>query len=275
MTPLPPLKDVIARYGVDAKKSLGQHFLLDGNVTAKIARINGSLSALNVIEIGPGPGGLTRALLEAGAKHVHAIEKDARCVAALAELQKAYPQLHVIEADALAVDLPQRTPAPRAVIANLPYNIGTALLLQWLKEIAENPQCYAFLTLMFQKEVAERIAAAPGGKAYGRLSVLAQWLCRVQPAFDLPPGAFSPPPKIHSSVIVLTPRPEPLSPAARPMLEKVLAAGFGQRRKMLRASLRPLGGEALLTAAGIDPQRRPEQLSVEEWCRLAAMVKNI
>lgn len=284
---LPSLPDTIARYGLAAKKSLGQHFLLNEAITARIAQAAGDLPEVNVIEIGPGPGGLTRALLAAGARAVYAVEKDARCVAALAELQAAYPgKLHIIEGDALEVDLPAHVPPPRKIVANLPYNAGTAMLLKWLEEMAGKrpeagggsdapsplpPSLYASLTLMFQREVAERIAAAPGGGDYGRLSVFAQWLCDVQPGFVLPPGAFSPPPKVHSAVITLTPRPAPLFAARKEVLERVLAAAFGQRRKMLRQSLKSVHPrpEELLAAAGIDGTRRAETLSVEAFCRLA------
>lgn len=273
---LPPLKDIITRHGLSAKKSLGQHFLLDEHITDKVARLGGDITKLNIIEIGPGPGGLTRSLLKAGAQAVYAVEKDSRCIAALTELQEAFSdRLHILEADALAVKLTERVPTPRAIIANLPYNVGTALLLQWLEEIAHDAQRYAFLTLMFQKEVADRIAAAPGSKEYGRLSVLSQWLCRVEHGFDLPPGAFSPPPKVYSSVIKLTPRAEPLFAANRSALETATAAGFGQRRKMLRQSLKSVLGaqaEAILTRIGIDPTARAEQLSVEQWCAVARAI---
>jgi len=271
LPPLPPLKDLIARHGLNTKKSLGQHFLLDENICARIAHCAGDVAGCTVIEIGPGPGGLTRALLQAGAKQLIAIEKDQRCVAALSELKESFPQLAVIEADALEADLPTLSPAPRKVVANLPYNVGTALLIKWLDDIHVDPQAYQSLTLMFQREVAGRIMAEPGSKDYGRLSVISQWLCETAHHFDLPPGAFSPPPKIHSSVITLVPRPKPLYPADKTALERVVAAAFGQRRKMLRQSLKTLNvdTEALLKAAGIDGTRRGETLSVEEFCRLA------
>ena len=268
---LPTLHETIVRHGLQPKKALGQHFLLDENITGKIARAAGGLAGVNAIEIGPGPGGLTRALLAGEALAVHAVEKDARCMQAMAELQAAYPgRLHVLEADALTVALPALVPAPRAIVANLPYNVGTALLLRWLNEIHADAGAYRSLTLMFQREVAERIAAAPGGKEYGRLSVLAQWLCEVEHLFDLPSGAFSPPPKIYSSVICLTPRPAPLRAVSKEALERVLAAGFGQRRKMLRQSLKSIPGAlAALEKSGIDPTLRAENLSVEQWCGVA------
>ncbi|MGE0714450.1 MAG: 16S rRNA (adenine(1518)-N(6)/adenine(1519)-N(6))-dimethyltransferase RsmA [Alphaproteobacteria bacterium] len=266
MTALPPLREVIARHGLGARKGLGQHFLLDLNLTRRIARAAGDLSQGTVIEIGPGPGGLTRALIECGAREVVAIERDDRCAAALAEIADACPgRLRVVMADALAIDPVAITDAPRRIVANLPYNISTALLLRWLDHIGD----YAGLTLMFQKEVAERLLAAPGDAAYGRLSVIVQWLCRVQRLFDVPPSAFVPPPKVVSSVIGITPCGSPAAPADRALLERVTQAAFGQRRKMLRAALRPLGGEALLDAAGILPTRRAEELSVAEFCALA------
>jgi 16S rRNA (adenine1518-N6/adenine1519-N6)-dimethyltransferase len=265
MTDLPPLREVIQRHGLMARKSLGQHFLLDGNLCARIARCAGDLRDARVIEIGPGPGGLTRALLAAGAL-VHAVEMDSRCIAALGELGEAYPgRLTVVEGDALETDLPGLAPAPRRIVANLPYNVSTALLLLWLGEIRE----YASLTLMFQKEVADRLTAEPGTKAYGRLSVLTQWLCQVRPEFNIDRRAFTPPPQVMSTVVTLIPRPEPLAPADRTALEKVTATAFGQRRKMLRASLKPIGLADRLAELGIDPEARAETLSVEEFCILA------
>ncbi|MCC7274021.1 MAG: 16S rRNA (adenine(1518)-N(6)/adenine(1519)-N(6))-dimethyltransferase RsmA [Alphaproteobacteria bacterium] len=267
--PLPPLREVIARHGIGARRGLGQHFLLDLNLTRRIARAAGDLTAVTVIEIGPGPGGLTRALLECGARHVVAIERDERCAAALAEIAAAYPgRLQIVMGDALGIDPVALTAAPRRIVANLPYNVSTALLLRWLDRIGE----YDGLTLMFQKEVAERLLARPGDAAYGRLSVIVQWLCTVQRLFDVPASAFVPPPKVVSSVVGIVPRPQPLAPARRAVLERVTQAAFGQRRKMLRASLRPLGGEALLARVGIQPTRRAEELSVEEFCALARAV---
>ncbi|MEO5337612.1 MAG: 16S rRNA (adenine(1518)-N(6)/adenine(1519)-N(6))-dimethyltransferase RsmA [Magnetospirillum sp. WYHS-4] len=265
MTDLPPLREVIRRHDLMARKSLGQHFLLDGNLCARIVRAAGTQEGETVIEIGPGPGGLTRALLAAGAR-VHAIEMDRRCMAALAELGEAYPaRLTVVEGDALEIDLPGLAPAPRHIVANLPYNVSTALLLRWLGEIG----AYASLTLMFQKEVADRLAAPPGSKAYGRLSVMTQWLCDVRAEFNIDPRAFTPPPKVMSTVVTLTPRPAPLAPASRAALEKVTAAAFGQRRKMLRASLKGIGLADRLSNLGIDPEDRAENLPVEAFCALA------
>ncbi len=269
---LPPLKDVIHAHGLLTRKSLGQHFLLDANICARIADAARIGAGDTVIEIGPGPGGLTRALLKTPAARVIAVEKDARCIAALEELKAVYGErLSVIEADALECDAESLCAAPRRIVSNLPYNVGTPLLIGWLKTVARDGGAFASMTLMFQKEVALRIAAQPNSKEYGRLSVLAQTLCDVHRHFDLPPGAFHPPPKVESSVITLTPLPAPRFPVDVKVLERVLAAGFNQRRKMLRASLKSLGAdtEALLAQASIDGTRRAETLSVEEWCRLA------
>jgi 16S rRNA (adenine1518-N6/adenine1519-N6)-dimethyltransferase len=258
---------VIARYGLGAKRALGQHFLLDLNLTRRIARAAGDLTRGTTIEIGPGPGGLTRALLEAGARVV-AIERDERCLPALAEIAAAFPgQLEVRHADALAVEAHRIGDGPRRIVANLPYNVATPLLLGWLAHAT----AFESLTLMFQKEVVERLAAAPGSDDYGRLSVAAQWRCVVTRRFDIAPQAFTPPPRVVSSVVSLIPRPEPLAPADPRALERVVAAAFGQRRKMLRQSLRSLGGDAapLLAAAGIDATRRAETLSIEEFAALA------
>jgi 16S rRNA (adenine1518-N6/adenine1519-N6)-dimethyltransferase len=258
---------VIARHGLAARKSLGQHFLLDLNLTARIARAAGDLATGTTIEIGPGPGGLTRALLAQGAT-VIAVERDARCIEALRELGAAYPgKLTIIEGDALEVDVHALGTAPRRIVANLPYNVATAMLLQWLA----HAQDFASMTLMFQKEVALRLVAAPREPAYGRLAVAAQWRCRVRRLFDIAPSAFTPPPQVVSTVVELIPRAEPLAPADSTALEKVVAAAFNQRRKMLRSSLKALGvpPEALLAQAGIDPTRRAEELSVEEFSALA------
>ncbi|MCH8237069.1 MAG: 16S rRNA (adenine(1518)-N(6)/adenine(1519)-N(6))-dimethyltransferase RsmA [Proteobacteria bacterium] len=261
---LPPLRDVIKRFGLGARRSLGQHFLLDLNLCARIARAAGDLKDVSVIEIGPGPGGLTRALLDAGARRVVAVERDPRCVAALGELADAHPgRLDIIEADALETDVTALAPEPRRIVANLPYNIATPLLLGWLRQI----RGFEGLTLMFQKEVALRLAAFPGTKSYGRLSVITQWLAEVRHEFNVSKEAFTPPPKVASSVISLIPRPAPLAPADWETLEKVTALAFGQRRKMLRASLKPLGLD--FEALGIEPTARAEELSVEQFCAIA------
>jgi 16S rRNA (adenine1518-N6/adenine1519-N6)-dimethyltransferase len=267
--PLPPLREVIARHGLDARRSLGQHFLLDPNLVARIARQPGDLAGRHVVEVGPGPGGLTRALLDTAATQVVAVEVDPRAAAAIRELAEAHPaRLRLVEADALALDLATLVPAPRQIVANLPYNIGSPLLVGWLKQAAQ----WERLTLMFQQEVAERIAAPAGTEAYGRLSVLAQWLCQVELRLRIPPSAFVPPPKIWSSVVVLTPHAEQPPPALFAAMERLTAAAFGQRRKMLRGALKPLGGEALLARAGIAPERRAETLSVAEFDGLARLL---
>ena len=265
---LPPLRDVIERHGLQAKKALGQNFLLDLNLTGKIARAAGNLADTTVIEVGPGPGGLTRALLFSGARRVVAIERDERCLAALAEVADHYPgRLEVIPGDALRTDFSMLADGPIRIVANLPYNIGTELLVRWLTTEVW-PPFYQSMTLMFQREVAERIVALPGTDAFGRLGVLAGWRTEARIAFDVPPQAFTPPPKVTSSVIHLVPRPTPLAADVR-KLGRVTEAAFGQRRKMLRQSLKSLGGEALLERCGIDPTRRAETLSVEEFVRLA------
>ncbi|MBZ0164957.1 MAG: 16S rRNA (adenine(1518)-N(6)/adenine(1519)-N(6))-dimethyltransferase RsmA [Notoacmeibacter sp.] len=271
---LPPLRAVLDEYGLSALKSLGQNFLLDLNLTGKIARTAGALDDCTVIEVGPGPGGLTRALLFSGARKVVAIERDERCLAALADIEAHYPgRLEVIAGDALATDyaaIAQRE-GPVKIVANLPYNIGTELLVGWLT--AEPwPPFYLSMTLMFQKEVAQRIVAAPGSGAYGRLGVLAGWRTRARIAFDVPPQAFIPPPKVTSSVVHVVPRADPL-PANADVLARLTKAAFGQRRKMLRQSLKSLGGEELLSEAGIDPTRRAETLSVAEFVSLANLLE--
>ncbi|MGA8383368.1 MAG: 16S rRNA (adenine(1518)-N(6)/adenine(1519)-N(6))-dimethyltransferase RsmA [Stellaceae bacterium] len=269
---LPPLREVIARHGIAAQRRLGQHFLLDLNLTAKIARAAGPLTEATVIEIGAGPGGLTRALLAEGARRVVAIERDPRCLAALAELAAAYPgRLDLVAGDALRLDPAALAPRPRKIVANLPYNIATALLLGWLDRIGE----FDSLTLMFQREVALRLTAAPRTKSYGRLSVLTQWLAEARLLVDLPARAFTPPPKVVSSVVAITPRPAPLAAAAKPTLERVTAAAFGQRRKMLRSSLESLGVPVapLLERAGVAPTARAEELSIAEFCALARAVE--
>ncbi|MGQ8632405.1 16S rRNA (adenine(1518)-N(6)/adenine(1519)-N(6))-dimethyltransferase RsmA [Agrobacterium sp. DKPNP3] len=267
---LPPLRDVIQRHGLDAKKSLGQNFLFDLNLTQKIARTAGPLDGVTVIEVGPGPGGLTRAILSLGAKKVIAIERDSRCLPALAEIEAHYPgRLEVIEGDALKTDFESLVPAgePVRIIANLPYNVGTQLLVNWLLP-KHWPPFWLSMTLMFQKEVGQRIVAKEGDNHYGRLGVLSGWRTVAEMAFDVSPQAFSPPPKVTSTVVHLLPKEKPL-PCDVAKLERVTEAAFGQRRKMLRQSVKSLGGEALLEKAGIDPTRRAETLSVEEFVTLA------
>lgn len=272
---LPPLRDVISRHGLDARKSLGQNFLLDLNLTSRIARTGGDLSGATVIEVGPGPGGLTRAILAAGAARVIAIERDERCLPALAEISSAYPgRLSVVSADALSVDVPallgETDGAKTArIIANLPYNVATPLLVGWLRT-EPWPPWWTSATLMFQREVAERICASPGSKTYGRLGVLAGWRSEARMAFDVAARAFVPPPNVTSTIVHLTPRPAPL-PCDPTVLERVVAAAFGQRRKMLRSSLSsftpdPVG---LLERAGIEPTRRAEEIDVAAFVALA------
>lgn len=270
---LPPLREVIAEHGLDARKSLGQNFLLDLNLTTRIAKSAGDISQHVVIEVGPGPGGLTRALLASGAKKVIAVERDCRCLPALAAVAAHYPgRLDVIEGDALKADFAALAGGhPVRIVANLPYNIGTALLVRWIA--ADWPPFFESLTLMFQREVAERIVATPQDvKNYGRLGVLCGWRSRARILFDVPPSAFTPPPKVTSSVVELLPRPDP-EPCDLSALERVTAAAFNQRRKMLRQSLKPLGdAAAILKAAGIDETRRPETLSVSEFVAIARLL---
>ena len=272
MTELPPLREVIARHELAAKRTLGQHFLLDGNLTQRIVRLAGSLAGRHVVEVGPGPGGLTRSLLQSDAASVTVIELDSRAVAAMHELAAhAGERLHVIAADALSLDIPSLVPAPRQVVANLPYNVATPLLVGWLRRAAE----FERLTLMFQQEVAERICASPGTAAYGRLSILAQWTCRAELLLRIPPAAFVPPPKVFSAVVGLVPHDAQPEPALFAAMERLTAAAFGQRRKMLRGALKPLGGEALLQSAGIAPDRRAETLTIAEVERLARLTEPI
>jgi 16S rRNA (adenine1518-N6/adenine1519-N6)-dimethyltransferase len=266
---LPPLREVIRRHELRAKKSLGQNFLLDLNLTGRIARAAGPFDGVTVLEIGPGPGGLTRALLAQGAR-VLAIERDERAIAALAEVAERYPgRLEVVAGDALAFDARTRLPSPARIVANLPYNIATALLVTWLTT-EPWPPWYDRLVLMFQREVAERIAAGPGSKAYGRLSVLAGWRTQARILFDIAPTAFVPPPKVTSSLIELVPRPQPL-PCDSRALQRVTEAAFGQRRKMLRQSLKSLGTDplVLLGAAGIEPTARAEEIPIAGFAALA------
>ncbi|PLW77396.1 16S rRNA (adenine(1518)-N(6)/adenine(1519)-N(6))-dimethyltransferase RsmA [Cohaesibacter celericrescens] len=274
---LPPLRDVIERHDLRAKKSLGQNFLLDLNLTCRIARAAGDLSNHTVIEVGPGPGGLTRALLHEGAKKVIAIEMDPRAMGALQEIADHYPgRLDIIQGDALKVDVTELAPeGPVRIVANLPYNVGTQLLLGWLEQDAW-PPFYDSLTLMFQKEVAERITATEQDKAYGRLGVIAGWRTHADKLFDVSREAFSPPPKVTSSIVHLTPKSNPL-PCKLRYLEKITAAAFGQRRKMLRQSLKSLGVDhlALLEEAGLLPTQRAETVPVDQFVSMANILARI
>ena len=267
--PLPPLREVIARYGIRARRQLGQHFLLDLNLCRRIVRAAGDIAGKTVVEIGPGPGGLTRALLETEAARVIAVERDPRCIDALSDLSRRYAdRLDVVAGDALDFDISALAGTGRvAVVANLPYNVATPLLIGWLR----NVDSISAMTLMFQKEVAERIVAAPGTGAYGRLAVVAQWLCEARRAFDVAPTAFVPPPRVTSTVVHLLPRDAPLAPADMACLEAVTAAAFGRRRKMLRSALAGLveDPEALLEQAGIAATARAETLPPEAFCALA------
>jgi len=265
---LPPLREVIARHGLAARRKLGQHFLLDANLTTRIVRAAGPLVGRHVVEVGPGPGGLTRALLESAAADVTVVEVDPRAVAAMQELAVRDPRLRVIAADALATDAAALVPPPRQIVANLPYNIATPLLVVWLRRA----EAFERLTLMFQQEVAERICAASDTPAYGRLSVLTQWTCRAELLLRIPPSAFVPPPKVFSAVVGFTPHAMQPAPALFAQMERLTAAAFGQRRKMLRGALKPLGGEALLHEADIAPDRRAETLTVAEFDRLARLI---
>ena len=266
---LPPLREVIAAHDLAAKKSLGQNFLFDLNLTRKIARAAGAAEGGVFYEVGPGPGGLTRALLSEGAQKVIAVERDQRCLPALADIATAYPnKLDVINADALKLDERAVLPPGARIASNLPYNVGTGLLIKWLTGDSW-PPFWSSLTLMFQREVAERIVAKPRSEHYGRLSVLAAWRTKAKILFDVNRNAFVPPPSVTSSIVRLDPLTEPVAPADLKKLEAVTAAAFGQRRKMLRQSLKSLGGETLLEKAGIDPTARPEQLTVIQFADLA------
>lgn len=267
--PLPPLREVIARHGIRARRQLGQHFLLDLNLCRRIVRAAGDLAGKTAVEIGSGPGGLTRALLETGAARVIAIERDPRCIDALSDLSRRYgDRLHVVAGDALDVDVSALAGTDRiAIVANLPYNVATPLLIGWLRRV----DSISAMTLMFQKEVAERIVAAPGTSAYGRLAVVTQWLCEAKRAFDVAPTAFVPPPRVTSTVVNLVPRDAPLAPADMATLETVTAAAFGRRRKMLRSALAGLveDPETFLAQEGIAPTARAETLPPEAFCALA------
>ena len=274
---LPPLREVIKQHGLDARKRLGQNFLLDLNLTDKIARAAGDLEGLCVVEVGPGPGGLTRSLLRSGARKVVAVERDQRCLAALEDIAAAYPdRLTVLSGDALRLDLGDHAIGPSCIVSNLPYNISTALLTGWLT-VEPWPPWYRHMTLMFQREVAERIAAPPGSKDYGRLSILAQWRAEVHMLFDIDPKAFTPPPKVTSTLMHFTPRPRPEPDCRLRSLERVTAAAFGQRRKMLRASLKILMRDParLLEEAGIEGTRRAEEIDIDGFCRLAVCLDKI
>ncbi len=271
---LPPLREVIAAHELVAKKQLGQNFLLDLNLTAKIARSAGDLSGCDVLEVGPGPGGLTRGLLAEGARHVVAVEKDPRAIPALAEIAAVYPgRLTVLQGDALALDVTAHLTPPVKIISNLPYNVGTELLIRWLTPPAW-PPFWDSLTLMFQKEVAERIVAKPGTDPYGRLALLAQWRADPRIVMTLPPEAFTPAPKVHSAVVHIRALPAPRFPCAYATLSRISAMAFNQRRKMLRSALKGLapGIEDLLQAAGIPPTARAEEIPLEQFCALARLV---
>jgi 16S rRNA (adenine1518-N6/adenine1519-N6)-dimethyltransferase len=265
---LPPLRDVIKDFGLGAKKSLGQHFLLDANLTDRIARAAGSLKDKAVLEIGPGPGGLTRSILAQEPAALYAVERDQRCIDALSGLKAVYPDtLHIVEADALKLDIMSLNPRPALIVSNLPYNIGTALLIKWLADLNGIER----MILMFQKEVAERICAVPGTSSYGRLAIIAQLLCETRVLFNVDKRAFTPPPKVMSAVIELIPRSKPLVDTDVAKLEKVTRAAFGQRRKMLRSSLKSLGIDP--ADVGIDPQLRAEQLTIQQFCDLTTLLK--
>ena len=274
MDNLPPLKDVISKYEIRAKKSLGQNFLLDLNLTSKIARYAGNLKHSDVLEIGPGPGGLTRSLLNEGARQVVSIEKDNRCIAALEEIQSLFPgRLKLLKGDALSMNVTQYLTDPIKIIANLPYNIGTELLVRWLN--SKNwPSFWQSMTLMFQKEVANRIVARPGSKAYGRLSVMSQWRCNTKIAFNIPATAFTPPPKVESAVVHFEALNEPKFPAEVDKLEFVVSKAFNQRRKMLRGALKGhfINVEEGLFSIGVLPTKRAENITVQEYCAMSQIL---
>lgn len=274
MDNLPPLKDVISKYELRAKKSLGQNFLLDLNLTSKIARYAGNLKQSDVLEIGPGPGGLTRSLLNEGARQVVSIEKDNRCIAALEEIQSLFPgRLRLLQGDALSMNVTQYLTDPIKIIANLPYNIGTELLVRWLN--SKNwPSFWQSMTLMFQKEVANRIVARPGSKAYGRLSVMSQWRCNTKIAFNIPATAFTPPPKVESAVVHFEALNEPKFPAEVDKLEFVVSKAFNQRRKMLRGALKGhfINVEEGLFSIGVLPTKRAENITVQEYCAMSQIL---
>ena len=274
MEKLPPLKDVISRHKISAKKSLGQNFLLDLNLTSKIARYAGNLEQSDVLEIGPGPGGLTRSLLNEGARKVVAIEKDTRCIAALEEIRLQYNgKLKIVQGDALYTEVRQHLTHPIQIIANLPYNVGTELLVRWLNSTTW-PSFWQSMTLMFQKEVANRIVASPGSKSYGRLSVMAQWRCNTKIAFNIPATAFTPPPKVESSIVHFEALKEPRFPAEVNKLEFVVSKAFNQRRKMLRGALKGhfKNVEEGLLAIGVVPTKRAENVTIQEFCLMAQIL---
>lgn len=279
LSSLPSLKSIVAAYGLSAKKSLGQHFLLDEGITDRVALYAGDLQGYHVAEIGPGPGGLTRSLIRANPDTLTVIEMDSRAIAGLTPIKQLMgPRLTIIEGDALDTNLQSVMPAPRKIVANLPYNAGTQMLINWLQDIyTHGAGAYASLTLMFQKEVAERITATHGNKDYGRLSVLSQWLCECRYDMELPPEAFSPPPKVSSAVVTLIPRPNPLVDVTLENLERITAKAFGQRRKMLRVCLKGLDipAETLLAEAGIAPTLRAEQLELAQLCHLAKIYQTL
>tara|TARA_B100002019_G_scaffold35424_1_gene29589 strand:+ start:1743 stop:2576 length:834 start_codon:yes stop_codon:yes gene_type:complete len=274
MEKLPPLKDVISRHQLRAKKSLGQNFLLDLNLTSKIARYAGNLDQFDILEIGPGPGGLTRSLLNEGARKVVAIEKDSRCIEALEEIQATFPgRLKLLQGDALSTNASEHLADPVRIIANLPYNIGTELLVRWLTSKTW-PSFWQSMTLMFQKEVANRIVASPGSKAYGRLSVMSQWRCDTKIAFNVPATAFTPPPKVESALVHFEALKEPKFPAEVEVLEFVVSKAFNQRRKMLRGALKGYfqNVEEGLVSIGVLPTKRAEDITVQEYCAMSRIL---